>query len=42
MGFELDEVYYNDAKKRLKDETAEISHVGMIEGQMSLFDFKQG
>ena len=42
VGFELDEVYYNDAKRRLDNETAEISHVGMIEGQMSLFDFKQG
>lgn len=40
VGFELDEVYYNDAVKRMADETSEISNVGMIEGQLSLFDFK--
>lgn len=40
VGFELDEVYYNDAVKRMADETSEISNVGMIEGQMSLFDYK--
>lgn len=40
VGFELDEVYYNDAVKRMADETSEISHVGMIEGQMNIFDFK--
>lgn len=41
VGFELDEVYYNDAKRRLENETAEISKENQIKGQMSLFDFKQ-